>query len=67
MRLCSICKKPVAPKPENRAFPFCSERCKLIDLGHWLGEDYRVAGKPEEEEDDERPEADGQPKADDDA
>jgi endogenous inhibitor of DNA gyrase (YacG/DUF329 family) len=23
-------------------FPFCSSRCKLIDLGRWLGEDYRL-------------------------
>lgn len=23
--------------------PFCSERCKLIDLGKWLGEEYRVS------------------------
>ncbi len=22
--------------------PFCSERCKLIDLGRWLSEDYRI-------------------------
>lgn len=26
--------------------PFCSERCKLLDLGEWLGERYRVAGAP---------------------
>lgn len=24
--------------------PFCSARCKLVDLGKWLGEDYRVSG-----------------------
>jgi endogenous inhibitor of DNA gyrase (YacG/DUF329 family) len=24
-------------------FPFCSARCRLIDLGRWLGEDYRIA------------------------
>jgi endogenous inhibitor of DNA gyrase (YacG/DUF329 family) len=23
-------------------FPFCSARCKLIDLGRWLGEEYRL-------------------------
>jgi uncharacterized protein len=23
--------------------PFCSERCKMVDLGRWLGEDYRIA------------------------
>ncbi len=28
---------------ENR--PFCSEKCRLIDLGRWADEDYRIAGK----------------------
>jgi endogenous inhibitor of DNA gyrase (YacG/DUF329 family) len=27
-------------------FPFCSARCRLIDLGRWLGEGYRIAGGP---------------------
>jgi endogenous inhibitor of DNA gyrase (YacG/DUF329 family) len=26
-------------------YPFCSRRCRTIDLGRWLGEEYRVAGK----------------------
>jgi endogenous inhibitor of DNA gyrase (YacG/DUF329 family) len=26
--------------------PFCSERCKLLDLVHWVDGDYRVAGEP---------------------
>jgi uncharacterized protein len=37
-RGCPICGKP--PKAEHR--PFCSARCKQIDLGRWLGETYRV-------------------------
>jgi endogenous inhibitor of DNA gyrase (YacG/DUF329 family) len=32
----------VAPRPQNRAFPFCSPRCKLVDLGKWLDEKYRA-------------------------
>jgi endogenous inhibitor of DNA gyrase (YacG/DUF329 family) len=32
----------VAWSPENRYRPFCSERCKLIDLGAWATEKYRV-------------------------
>ena len=51
MLTCPICKKSVAPRAENQAFPFCSERCRLVDLGTWLGEGYRVPGKAEEEED----------------
>lgn len=42
MRRCPICKNRVEDPAENRAFPFCSERCKLIDLGNWLGEGYRI-------------------------
>jgi len=26
-------------------YPFCSKRCRIIDLGRWLGEDYRVPEK----------------------
>ncbi len=43
-RRCPICRKPVAPREENRAFPFCSDRCRLVDLGRWLGEEYRIPG-----------------------
>lgn len=43
-RTCPICGKPVAPRAENRAFPFCSDRCRLVDLGKWLGEAYRIPG-----------------------
>jgi hypothetical protein len=31
-----------ASSAEWPAFPFCSARCRLIDLGRWLGEDYAV-------------------------
>jgi uncharacterized protein len=41
---CPICRKPAPARTVNPAFPFCSARCKLIDLGKWLGEDYRVPG-----------------------
>jgi len=44
-RTCPVCRKPVAPRAANRAFPFCSERCRLLDLGKWLGGDYRVPGE----------------------
>jgi len=33
--------------PENQWRPFCSERCKMIDLGQWASEGYRVAGEDE--------------------
>lgn len=34
--------------PENRFRPFCSERCKQIDLGAWANEKYRIGGTDEE-------------------
>jgi uncharacterized protein len=48
---CPICRKNAAPRRENPFFPFCSERCKLVDLGKWLGEEYQLPGRPEEVED----------------
>jgi hypothetical protein len=39
---CTICHESVAPRAANPAFPFCSPRCQLIDLGRWLDGDYRV-------------------------
>ncbi|MBA3256079.1 MAG: DNA gyrase inhibitor YacG [Pyrinomonadaceae bacterium] len=42
---CPTCGKPVERK-ENPFRPFCSERCKMVDLGRWVNEEYRVPGKP---------------------
>lgn len=50
---CPICKSPVAPPQPNvrSAYPFCSERCKLIDLGRWLDGKYQIPVKEHEAED----------------
>jgi uncharacterized protein len=41
--ICAYCgRKPAEPAWR----PFCSERCKLADLGRWLSGDYRVPGPP---------------------
>jgi endogenous inhibitor of DNA gyrase (YacG/DUF329 family) len=39
---CPQCGKTADLAPDNRFRPFCSERCKLIDLGAWAAESYRV-------------------------
>jgi endogenous inhibitor of DNA gyrase (YacG/DUF329 family) len=39
---CPTCGKDVEWRPENQWRPFCSERCKLIDLGDWATEKYKV-------------------------
>ena len=38
---CPICKKDV--KLGDPDFPFCSERCKLLDLGNWASEKYVIS------------------------
>lgn len=43
---CPICQATCPPRAENKAHPFCSQRCQLIDLGHWLDGDYRIPGEP---------------------
>ena len=40
--LCPQCGAECAFAPSNRFRPFCSERCRLIDLGAWASETYRV-------------------------
>ena len=53
-RACPVCGKPTAAP----FAPFCSARCKQVDLGRWLSGTYRV-------ETDEQPEGPAAPKSDD--
>ncbi|TCZ65894.1 DNA gyrase inhibitor YacG [Roseicella aquatilis] len=46
-RPCPVCGKPVAP--EGRFRPFCSARCRQVDLGRWLAGDYAIPGAPEDQ------------------
>ena len=48
---CPTCGNPALFSPKNSFRPFCSERCKLIDLGEWAKEGYRI---PLDEEDAEK-------------
>ncbi len=47
---CPICKKPVNLGDPD--FPFCGERCRILDLGAWSAEEYRVSlsGQPPDPE-----------------
>jgi endogenous inhibitor of DNA gyrase (YacG/DUF329 family) len=49
MRLrCPTCKREIDWSDAHPYRPFCSERCRLIDLGAWLGEKHAIAGNPGE-------------------
>ena len=47
---CPVCHRIVKVLPREQAegaqfFPFCSRRCKLVDLGAWLDADYKMVSK----------------------
>jgi len=42
---CPTCKNSVVWSDHSKWRPFCSERCRLIDLGEWFGEEHRIAGE----------------------
>jgi endogenous inhibitor of DNA gyrase (YacG/DUF329 family) len=45
---CPTCGQPAEFAPSNRWRPFCSERCRSIDLGAWASEAYAVPAKEED-------------------
>ncbi len=52
---CPVCKKKTVWE-ENPFRPFCSERCRLIDLGKWASGEYRIAGEKKDIPDGEKDE-----------
>jgi uncharacterized protein len=46
-KLCPICRKPATEASK----PFCSERCRDVDLNRWLSNSYAIPGKPDAGED----------------
>lgn len=53
---CPICHKPASAEPANPWRPFCSERCKLADLGQWFAGRYAIPADPDPETPAEPPE-----------
>jgi len=53
---CPICRKEV--KLGEPDFPFCGERCRLIDLGNWSAEKYRISTPVDPRETGDDPESD---------
>ncbi|UCG50024.1 MAG: DNA gyrase inhibitor YacG [Phycisphaerales bacterium] len=61
-RRCPVCRRVFeatlrAPSEAAKFFPFCSKRCKLLDLGGWLDSSYRIISSPESQEIEEPPDA----------
>ena len=56
---CPNCGKPVPWSEESRWRPFCSERCRLIDLGEWFGEGHRIPADQQDESPEEHDEERG--------
>jgi uncharacterized protein len=48
---CPTCKREIEWSIANPWRPFCSERCKLVDLGAWLAEKHAIPGDPVDNED----------------
>ena len=48
-RQCPHCTRQVT-WPDTPTYPFCSERCQLIDLGAWASGEYRIPCEPLDEE-----------------
>jgi len=59
---CPTCDRPLEWSPASPFRPFCSERCRLIDLGAWLSEERSIAGEssatPPPADESEKPEPD---------
>lgn len=51
---CPVCER-YFDTADSTAMPFCSPRCKQIDLGRWLGEKYSVPVERTDEDDEEPP------------
>lgn len=47
---CPTCGAPVEWSARNEFRPFCSHRCKLIDLGAWAAEEHAIPGDNQEDE-----------------
>jgi uncharacterized protein len=43
---CPTCDKPDTWQADNKFKPFCSDRCKLIDLGEWANESRKISSHP---------------------
>ncbi|MCY4265934.1 MAG: DNA gyrase inhibitor YacG [Gammaproteobacteria bacterium] len=43
---CPSCQKPVTWTEDNKYRPFCSDHCRILDLGDWAAEKHSIVGEP---------------------
>jgi hypothetical protein len=55
---CPTCQRPIQWSEQFPYRPFCSDRCRLIDLGAWLSEKHTIAGDAPAATDERAPSAD---------
>jgi len=48
---CPTCKRPVSWSPDSVYRPFCSERCRLVDLGAWFSEKHKIPDESSDADD----------------
>lgn len=58
-RLCPHCRKSNSSE-DKKIWPFCTERCKINDLGNWASESYRIPVEGSDSSDLEIPETDSE-------
>ncbi len=49
---CPSCAKPFPLETPARFGPFCSERCRTVDLGNWVNEAYRIPTRNQDDDED---------------
>ena len=56
---CPICGRRSAPQElpdgQRSPYPFCSERCRLVDLGRWLDGRYQIPADPDDRDESDPP------------
>lgn len=57
---CPQCSDPSIWDESNASRPFCSDRCKLIDLGAWASEEYQLPASPSVDDYDDQASNEGQ-------
>ena len=45
--VCPVCKQEIKSASDSKFLPFCSNRCQMIDLGHWFDGNYAIASGDE--------------------